>query len=232
MWETDLVEGVEVALAALLDDDARLLQQVVVDVAADGLALEVEVDVHVLAEARTVVVAVGLGVAERLQDRVGLQQNVLHPEPFRKMIAINWTASQFPLSVSKTKKKSFNHAMKTIESEWSSKFPKAVHWFHRAGGRYPHGGNQGGRGPRPVLRTERERAEWEKKGKPIGDRDAVIVHHCDSGANRTRPATNFPPATNGRRPSFSSNLSIARGRRPSLYRWAKWTTRYPCWLFL
>jgi len=42
-----------------------LLEQVVVDVSADRVALEVEVDVHVFAEATRVVVSVGLGVAER-----------------------------------------------------------------------------------------------------------------------------------------------------------------------
>ena len=46
--------------------------------AADRVALEVEVDVHVLAEATRVVVSVCLGVAESLQNAVGLQQNVLH----------------------------------------------------------------------------------------------------------------------------------------------------------
>ncbi len=72
-----LVEGVEVVLSGLLPHHAALLQQVVVDVPAHGVALEVEVDVHVLAEAARVVVAVGARVAERLQDVVGLQKDVL-----------------------------------------------------------------------------------------------------------------------------------------------------------
>ena len=45
--------------------------------------LEVKVDVHVLSEPGRVVVPVGLGVAERLEDVVGLQQHVLRPLDLR-----------------------------------------------------------------------------------------------------------------------------------------------------
>ena len=51
----------------------NLFQEVVIDVSADWIALEVEVDVHVFAEATGVVVSVRLGVTERLQDTVWLQ---------------------------------------------------------------------------------------------------------------------------------------------------------------
>ena len=71
-----LVEGMEVSLALLLLDHPGLLQEVVVDVTTDRVALEVEVDVHVLPEPRGVVVAVSLGIPKCLQNIVGLEENV------------------------------------------------------------------------------------------------------------------------------------------------------------
>lgn len=62
----------EVPLAWLQADDSALLQEIVADVAADRVALVVEVDVHVLAEARRVVVAIRLRVTERLQNWIWL----------------------------------------------------------------------------------------------------------------------------------------------------------------
>ena len=47
---------------------------------AHGIPFEVEVDVHVFAEATRVVVSIGLGVSECFQDAIRLQQNVLHSE--------------------------------------------------------------------------------------------------------------------------------------------------------
>lgn len=72
------VEDVIVSLARVLRHDAGFLQEVLLDIRALDRALLVEADVDVLAEARRVVVAVRLGVAERLEDRVRLQQHVLH----------------------------------------------------------------------------------------------------------------------------------------------------------
>lgn len=69
----------EIALARLLLHHTRLLQQIVGDDAAHRIGLVVELDVHVLAEATGVVVAIRLRIAERLQYRIALNQHVLHP---------------------------------------------------------------------------------------------------------------------------------------------------------
>ena len=73
------VEDVIVALLLGLRDEARLLEQVLLDLGALDDALLVEVDVDVLAEAARVVVAYRLGVAERLEDRIGLEYLLLDP---------------------------------------------------------------------------------------------------------------------------------------------------------
>lgn len=72
-----LIEDVEVALSCGLGHDARLLQQIVEDVATDGSTLVVELNVHVLAKARGVVIAVRLGIAKGLQHGIALQQLIL-----------------------------------------------------------------------------------------------------------------------------------------------------------
>ena len=64
---------------------AHLLQQVVVDVTTHGVALEVKIDVHVFTEAAGVVVPVRLGVAERLQDDVRADQDVLNSKQTNTM---------------------------------------------------------------------------------------------------------------------------------------------------
>lgn len=68
----------EIPLAGLLDNDPWLFQQVIVNVAANRITFEIEMNVHVFAESRWIVVAIRFGVAERLQNGVRLQQNVLH----------------------------------------------------------------------------------------------------------------------------------------------------------
>ena len=61
-----LVEDVEVALVSGLVDHARLLEEVVGDAPADGIARHVELDLEILAEPGRVVVLHCLGVTERL----------------------------------------------------------------------------------------------------------------------------------------------------------------------
>eukprot|EP00042_Codosiga_hollandica_P058624 m.886787 g.886787 ORF g.886787 m.886787 type:complete len:1258 (+) comp59913_c0_seq1:2120-5893(+) len=72
-----LVEDVEAALAGLLAHNARLLQQVGLNVSAGNLALVAELHANELAKARRVVVADGLGIAESLEHGIGLDDLVL-----------------------------------------------------------------------------------------------------------------------------------------------------------
>ena len=74
---TELVEDVVVPLCLALAHHPRPLQEVVRDVAANHAARSVEMYLDKLAEARGVVVPGGLGVAEGLQDGVGLQDLLL-----------------------------------------------------------------------------------------------------------------------------------------------------------
>lgn len=72
-----LVKYVEVPFPITLVHHPALLQQVVQDVAPLWGTPEIELHVHVLAEARRIVVPVRFGIAERLQHRIALQQFVL-----------------------------------------------------------------------------------------------------------------------------------------------------------
>ena len=68
----------EIALSSLLNNDATLLQQIIVDVSTDRIAFKIEMDVHVLAKSRTVVIAIGFGIAESFKDRIRLKKDVFH----------------------------------------------------------------------------------------------------------------------------------------------------------
>lgn len=62
----------EIPLPALLINDPGFLQKILVNVSADRVALEIEMDVHVLSKPGRIVVPVGFGVAESLQDGIRL----------------------------------------------------------------------------------------------------------------------------------------------------------------
>lgn len=74
----------KIPLAALLLNDAGLFQQIVGYHATHRVALVVELNVHVLAEPAAVVIPVGFGVAETLQDGVALDEDILHPANVRE----------------------------------------------------------------------------------------------------------------------------------------------------
>ena len=73
-----LVEGVERALTRRYRHSSRLFEQVRAHSAAVEGAARVETNLDPPAEAARIVVAESLGVAEGLEDRVGLEQHRLH----------------------------------------------------------------------------------------------------------------------------------------------------------
>lgn len=64
------VKHMVVPLVRALQADPGLLQEVMGNVAADHLAFGVKMHFHEFAEARAIVVAFRLGIAERLQHRI------------------------------------------------------------------------------------------------------------------------------------------------------------------
>ena len=73
-----LVEGVERALTRRYRHSSRLFEQIRAHSAAAEGAARVETDLNPPAEAARIVVTESLGVAEGLEDRVGLEQHRLH----------------------------------------------------------------------------------------------------------------------------------------------------------
>ncbi len=66
----ELVKNVVVSLVQTLASHTCPFEEIMRDVSAYDLASAVKVDLDKLAEARAVIVSRGLGVAERLKDRV------------------------------------------------------------------------------------------------------------------------------------------------------------------
>lgn len=48
--------------------------------ASNWITFEVKVDVHVFAESTGVIIPVCLGIAESLQNNIGLDENIFHSE--------------------------------------------------------------------------------------------------------------------------------------------------------
>lgn len=79
---THLIEAMEIPFAVLLLYDARFLEQVVGDYAADGVSFKVKLNIHVLSKAARIVVAVGLCIPKRFEYGIALDQNVFHALDF------------------------------------------------------------------------------------------------------------------------------------------------------
>jgi len=58
----------EIPFPILLQDDTRLLKQIVADMTANRITLEVKIYVHILAEPRRVVITVCFCIAKCFQD--------------------------------------------------------------------------------------------------------------------------------------------------------------------
>lgn len=73
-----LVEDVIVALILRLENEPRLLQQIVLDHRTDDLPTDVELKLHELTKTRRIVVSKRLGVTKRLENRIRLQDLLLN----------------------------------------------------------------------------------------------------------------------------------------------------------
>lgn len=79
----NLIKAVKIAFSFLLIDHPRFFEKIISHVAADWVSLEIKIDIHVLSETRRIVVSICLGIAERFQYRVRLDENVFHPVKMR-----------------------------------------------------------------------------------------------------------------------------------------------------
>lgn len=70
----------KIPFALLLHYYSRFLQEIIIHVATDRIAFEIEIDVHILSESGGIIVSIRLGITERFQNRVRLNQNVFNPK--------------------------------------------------------------------------------------------------------------------------------------------------------
>lgn len=69
-----LVEDVKAAFLVRAHHDTTLFEQVLGDVSSSGATAAIKLNLHILSEARRVIVTKCLGVTKRLQHGVGIQQ--------------------------------------------------------------------------------------------------------------------------------------------------------------
>lgn len=72
----------KIPLSCLLSGYSGLFQQVVSDVASNRIALEIKVNVHVLAKSGRVIVSVSFGIAEGFQNGIRLNQDIFYAFDF------------------------------------------------------------------------------------------------------------------------------------------------------